>query len=105
MNNKDKNKYLAEIEARRFQEELDGQNRCNRCHRPLSDPTADYGWRCEQILGVNQHNAFTEPLSNYQTDFDSYNPALDSTAQTSYNDFAEKSQSTLIYIAVNLWLT
>lgn len=28
-------------------------NRCKRCNRELSDPYADYGWRCAQILGVS----------------------------------------------------
>ena len=60
MYNSDREKYLAEVAARRFQEELDAQNRCNRCDRPLSDPTADYGWRCAEILGVNRGNPLTE---------------------------------------------
>ncbi len=27
-------------------------NRCQRCNRELSDPYANYGWRCAQILGI-----------------------------------------------------
>ncbi len=30
------------------------ENRCKRCNRELSDPNADYGWRCEEILGIDQ---------------------------------------------------
>jgi hypothetical protein len=29
-------------------------NRCDRCNRSLNDPTARYGWRCAQILGIDQ---------------------------------------------------
>ena len=87
MNNKDKNKYLAEIAARRFQEELDGQNRCNRCHRPLSDPTADYGWRCAEILGVNQptplqEHFFSNPLGFTNKDT---KKSIDKQEQNVYN--------------------
>ena len=34
----------------------DGQNRCRRCDRPLSDPNDIYGWRCAQIVGTNKYN-------------------------------------------------
>ena len=27
-------------------------NRCQRCNRKLSDPYANYGWRCAEILGI-----------------------------------------------------
>ena len=33
----------------------DGQNRCRRCDRPLSDPNANYGWRCAQIIGLDRY--------------------------------------------------
>ncbi len=33
----------------------DGQNRCIRCDRPLSDPDALYGWRCAQIVGYDNY--------------------------------------------------
>lgn len=29
-------------------------NRCRRCNRQLKDPSAQYGWRCAEILGVAQ---------------------------------------------------
>lgn len=29
-------------------------NRCRRCNRELSDPNANYGWRCAAILGVSE---------------------------------------------------
>lgn len=29
-------------------------NRCRRCNRKLKDPSAKYGWRCAEILGVVQ---------------------------------------------------
>ena len=29
-------------------------NTCDRCNRELKDPTARYGWRCAQILGVSE---------------------------------------------------
>ncbi len=31
-------------------------NRCQRCNRELSDPYANYGWRCAEILGVDNFN-------------------------------------------------
>ncbi len=31
----------------------DGQNRCRRCDRPLSNPADIYGWRCAEIVGAN----------------------------------------------------
>ena len=33
----------------------DGQNRCRRCDRPLSDPNDIYGWRCAEIVGIGAH--------------------------------------------------
>ncbi|MBQ4145538.1 MAG: hypothetical protein IJD36_02810 [Clostridia bacterium] len=33
----------------------DGQNRCRRCNRPLSDPNDLYGWRCAQIIGLSNY--------------------------------------------------
>lgn len=32
----------------------DGQNRCRRCDRPLSDPNDIYGWRCAQTVGLGE---------------------------------------------------
>ena len=29
------------------------ENRCQRCNRELSDPNASYGWRCAEILGID----------------------------------------------------
>ena len=29
------------------------ENRCQRCNRKLSDPNAQYGWRCAEILGIS----------------------------------------------------
>ena len=31
------------------------ENRCARCNRKLKDPSAIFGWRCAQILGVDTH--------------------------------------------------
>ena len=38
------------------------ENRCQRCNRELSDPNANYGWRCAEILGIDnlQHNLSSE---------------------------------------------
>lgn len=36
-------------------------NRCKRCNRELSDPNADYGWRCAQILGVSNQLSKMKP--------------------------------------------
>ena len=30
-------------------------NRCQRCNRELSDPYANYGWRCAEILGISEN--------------------------------------------------
>ena len=35
--------------------EEDAVNRCERCNRPLSDPTADYGWWCAKLLGLGDY--------------------------------------------------
>ncbi len=43
---------------------FDGQNRCKRCNRPLSDPTANYGWRCAQLLGLATPSLFYKTLDN-----------------------------------------
>lgn len=40
----------------------DGQNRCRRCNRPLSDPNDIYGWRCAQIVGANKYNEIASML-------------------------------------------
>lgn len=32
------------------------ENRCQRCNRELSDPNANYGWRCAEILGIDNLN-------------------------------------------------
>jgi hypothetical protein len=32
-----------------------GKNRCLRCNRELKDPNARYGWRCAEILGVDEN--------------------------------------------------
>jgi len=31
----------------------DGQNRCRRCNRPLSNPNDNYGWWCAKLLGLD----------------------------------------------------
>lgn len=63
MNNNNYRETLAEEAARRFQEDyIDGRNRCQRCHRPLNDPMADYGWRCAEILGLNQPKPLQEQI-------------------------------------------
>ena len=33
------------------------ENRCQRCNRKLSDPNAQYGWRCAEILGIDNLNS------------------------------------------------
>lgn len=40
----------------------DGQNRCRRCDRPLSDLNDIYGWRCAQIVGANKYNEIASML-------------------------------------------
>lgn len=54
----------------------EGQNRCKRCNRTISDPNADYGWWCAKIVGV------TGELSPEST--------LDETALKMYNAYADK---------------
>ncbi len=41
---------------------IDGQNRCRRCDRPLSNPNDIYGWRCAQIVGLNKYNEIANML-------------------------------------------
>ncbi len=31
----------------------DGQNRCKRCNRPLSNPNDNYGWWCAKLMGLD----------------------------------------------------
>ena len=71
---------------------LDGVNRCDRCNRPLSNPAANYGWRCAQIIGLNNYYKiadsldsdelliYNEYISNYLADD---NVAIDNSAQKS----------------------
>lgn len=33
------------------------ENRCKRCNRELSDPNANYGWRCAELLGIDKLNS------------------------------------------------
>lgn len=40
----------------------DGQNRCRRCDRPLSDPNDIYGWRCAEIVGLNNYDEIASML-------------------------------------------
>ena len=49
----------------------DGQNRCRRCDRPLSDPNALYGWRCAQILGYDNYQRTLSLLD--ESTLDGYN--------------------------------
>lgn len=42
----------------------DAKNRCRRCNRPIGDLTATYGWRCAQIVGLNNYNNITATLDN-----------------------------------------
>ncbi len=44
------------------EEILDGQNRCRRCDRPLSDPNDIYGWRCAKIVGLDTYNKIATTL-------------------------------------------
>ena len=57
----------------------DGQNRCRRCDRPLSDPNALYGWRCAQILGYDNYKRTVS--------------LLDETALNGYNRYVAKYMS------------
>lgn len=40
----------------------DGQNRCRRCDRPLSDPKDIYGWRCAEIVGLGNYQRAADIL-------------------------------------------
>ncbi len=40
----------------------DGQNRCRRCDRPLSNPNDMYGWRCAQIVGLDAYQKAMDSL-------------------------------------------
>ena len=42
----------------------DGQNRCRRCDRPLSDPNDIYGWRCAEIVGFDKYNEIASTLDD-----------------------------------------
>lgn len=33
------------------------ENRCKRCNREFSDPNANYGWRCAELLGIDKLNS------------------------------------------------
>ena len=40
----------------------DGRNRCKRCNRPLSNPNDLYGWRCAQIIGLENYQRIASTL-------------------------------------------
>ncbi len=40
----------------------DGRNRCKRCNRPLSNPNDLYGWRCAQIIGLDNYQRIASTL-------------------------------------------
>lgn len=73
----------------------DGQNRCRRCDRPLSDPNANYGWWCAQIIGLDRYKQSVSSLdenamemyNRYKVDYlykDSQTPA-NNVAIVNYN--------------------
>ena len=40
----------------------DGRNRCKRCNRPLNNPNDLYGWRCAQIVGLENYQRIASTL-------------------------------------------
>lgn len=40
----------------------DGRNRCKRCNRPLSNSNDLYGWRCAQIIGIDNYQRIASTL-------------------------------------------
>ena len=51
----------------------DGQNRCRRCDKPLSDPNDVYGWRCAQIVGLDNYQKVAATLDeNSLKDYNAY---------------------------------
>ncbi len=82
----------------------DGQNRCRRCDRPLSDPNDIYGWRCAEIVGLDRYNQIVSSLdenamevyNRYIVDClykDAQTP-VNNVAIVSYNDQEPTNQGT-----------
>lgn len=53
----------------------DGQNRCRRCDRPLSDPNANYGWWCAKLVGLDFYVEEDKNLDD--DDLNMYNKNID----------------------------
>lgn len=82
----------------------DGQNRCKRCDRPLKDPTANYGWWCAKLVGLDRYKQIfsaldenaTEIYNRYMVDYlykDSKTP-VNNVAIANYNDQGPTNQGT-----------
>ena len=82
----------------------DGQNRCKRCDRPLSDPTANYGWWCAKLVGLDRYKQIVSSLdenamemyNRYIVDYlykDGQTP-VNNVAVASYNDQEPTNQGT-----------
>ena len=75
------------------------ENRCQRCNRKLSDPNANYGWRCAEILGVSSElsemgtdifKKFTDGVTKVQKLFENSN-FTDEQWKNLYSAFAKMS--------------
>lgn len=51
----------------------DGQNRCRRCDRPLSDPNDIYGRRCAEIVGIDNYQRAEDILDENDVKTNSFN--------------------------------
>lgn len=86
------NNENGEDAVKKFKEDYtDGRNRCKRCHHPLNNSTDEYGWRCEQILGLNQNNPLQKHFWGQDVHLSGYNEqqSLDNLPQETYNDFVK----------------
>ncbi len=75
----------------------DGQNRCRRCDRPLSDPRDIYGWRCAEIMGLNNYYTPVDELDNDELLL--YNPYL---AKHLPDDYADSNELVMAYNPTNI---
>lgn len=65
-------------------------NRCRRCDREISDPTAQYGWRCAEKLGVptNKNIGYNEVYEYIKNETDDQ---FSNNGKLSYDEIVRKA--------------
>lgn len=71
------------------------ENRCQRCNRKLSDPSSAYGWRCAELLGVD--NLDKNLSGKYKIDLENSIAKTQNMIQGSNINLSEKNENAFFY--------